>query len=344
MKPPKDALKGKKQPFPESLSEIPEMQDLPLRALLLPAREFDGVCERDGEVCPFFRTDSDILLWCAELLRQSPIGNALFMDAARRGWSVGLADLQGAGYSFDPATQVLLLDRCALSPGALGRSGYFRHSLLMAFVRGLRDVSVEGRMEAMDSRLTPEAFMILARLRAADCETIALACAWELRGAGHPHVWRHMIGSPEGDMAIVFSRHLDAAPSAVVPALALAGAFRQWFGEDSRIASSDHDALEFLDDVLGAAQTRNPFGRARLSADLLESLSALPDGTRYLKGFGLEILSDPSYMDMDDLVNQTHLLHIMRDLEAIIVADVPFRDEALARRIFPDAPISRMGV
>ncbi|HRC27196.1 MAG TPA: hypothetical protein PKX87_07190, partial [Alphaproteobacteria bacterium] len=202
----------------------------------------------------------------------------------------------------------------------------------------------EPHLKAMETRLTPEAFMVLARLRGADCEVVALACAWELRGAGHPHVWRHMIGSAEGDMAIVFTKHLDTVPSPVLPIAALADAFRQWFGDESRVASSDHEALEFLDDVLGCAVTRNPFGRARLSAEMVESLSLLPDGRVYLAGAGQEILADPSYLDMDDLVNQTHLLHIMRDLEAVIVADVPFRDEALARRIFPDAPVSRMGV
>lgn len=344
MKAPRDALKSKKQPFPEiSGGRLAESGTFPLHTLATRQSACD-ISEPGTEACPFFRNDRDILLWCVGLVRQSPLGHALLDEAVRTGWRVGLADLQGAGYSFDGGARSILLDRCALSASALGRSGYFRHCVLMAFVRALRDVSFEARLTAMETRLTPEAFMILARLRNADCEVVALACAWELRGAGYPHVWRHMIGSSEGDMAIVFTKHMDAAPSAILTPAALAGAFRQWFGEDSRVSSSDHDALEFLDDVLGAAQTRNPFGRERLNAELAESLSALPDGRRYLAGVGRDILADPSFLDMEDLVNQTHLLHIMRDLEAVIVADVPFRDESLARRIFPDAPLSRMGV
>lgn len=344
MKAPKDALKSKKQPFPDLRRRSAEQVSLPLRAFVAQIPESPAGDAGAGESSPFFQSDMDVLTWCAGLLFQSPTAGALLRMAAREGWSVGLADLQGGGYSFDLERRSILLDRCALSACALGRSGYFRYSLLMAFVRALRDVASERRFTAMESCLTPEAFMILARLRNADCDVVALVCAWELRGAGHPHVWRHMIGSPEGDMAIAFVKHLDAAPSAVLPPSALAAAFRQWFGEEFRTASSDHDALEFLDDVLGAARTRNPFGRNRLSADLVEVLSTLPDGTRYLDGVGREILADPSFLDMEDLVNQTHLLHIMRDLEAVIVADVPFRDEALARRIFPDAPLSRMGV
>ncbi|MCB9978845.1 MAG: hypothetical protein H6862_04500 [Rhodospirillales bacterium] len=337
-------MKSKKQPFPEPSARSSEQVSLSLRAFAAQPAQMQCADAGTGEICPFFRDDTDILIWCVDLLSQSPIARALLRAAACEGWSVGLADLQGGGYSFDADQRTILLDRCALSAPALGRSGYFRHSLLMAFVRALRDVASEQRFHSMENHLTPEAFMILARLRNADCDVIALACAWELRGAGHPHVWRHMIGSSEGDMAIAFVKYLDSAPSATLAPAALAAAFRQWFGEDSRMASSDHDALEFLDDVLGSSQTRNPFGHSRLKADLVESLSVLPGGVCYLAGAGREILADPSFLDMEDLVNQTHLLHIMRDLEAVIVADVPFRDESLARRIFPDAPVSRMGV
>ncbi len=344
LKAPKDALKSKRQKLPEDPGAQGGLEPFSLSALLVQAEAGQRIESAGDETAPFFRADSDILLWSVGLLRQSPLGNALLIGGARAGWAVALADLQGSGYALDARARHILLDRCALSAAALGRSGYFRHGLLMAFVRALRDVSFEPHLKAMETRLTPEAFMVLARLRGADCEVVALACAWELRGAGHPHVWRHMIGSAEGDMAIVFTKHLDAAPSPVLPLEGLAGAFRQWFGDESRIASSDHDALEFLDDVLICALTRNPFGHARLSSEMVESLSLLPDGRAYLAGAGREILADPSYLDMDDLVNQTHLLHIMRDLEAVIVADVPFRDEALARRIFPDAPVSRMGV
>jgi len=67
----------------------------------------------------------------------------------------------------------------------------------------------------------------------------------------------------------------------------------------------------------------------------VEILSCLPDKTAYLQGLGTEVLSDPVYSSVDNVINQTHLFHIMYDLQAVVVEDVAFRDADLARKIFP---------
>ena len=73
---------------------------------------------------------------------------------------------------------------------------------------------------------------------------------------------------------------------------------------------------------------------------LIEELSLLPDGTCYLAGYGETIKSDPFFAGLNDPINQTHLFHLMYDMEVIMVNDVPFRDRALAHKMFPDGSIS----
>lgn len=294
----------------------------------------------DEETCPFFTTDEDVLLWCVDMLSFSPSAFAHLRHAARGDWSIGLSDLGGSGFSLDTREKVILIDRNGMEPAALSRSSFFRTNVMFSFIRALRDLWQEARMEGAERVYAPESFLILSRLRAADMDVFALLCAWELRQAGHGIVWRHMIGSPEGDMALAFGRKTERSGAAELFSTdALAAAFLQWFGEEDRMKSADHDSLEFLDDVLRGAGRNSPFGKGRIGSELIESLSLLPDGTRYLTGRGGAILSDPTFHDMQDEVNQAHLLHIMHDLDVIRVGNVPFRDAGLAYRIFPDTAV-----
>ena len=102
-----------------------------------------------------------------------------------------------------------------------------------------------------------------------------------------------------------------------------------------RINSCDHDALEYMDEILATCDLLNPFGISHPKRMDVEILSCLPDKTAYLQGHGPEILSNPMYAAVDNEINQSHLLHIMYDLEAVVVQDVPFRDADLAKKIFP---------
>lgn len=291
----------------------------------------------DEETCPFFATDEDALLWCVDMLSFSPSAFAHLRYAMGNAWSVGLSDLGGSGFSLDMNEKVILIDRNGMEAAALSRSSFFRTNIMFSFIRALRDLWQEGRMEGAERVYAPESFLILSRLRAADMDVFALLCAWELRQDGHGVVWRHMIGSPEGDMALAFGRKTErSGTTELFWAKALTASFMQWFGEEDRVKSTDHDSLEFLDDVLRGAGRGSPFGKGRIGSELVESLSLLPDGTRYLAGQGRAILADPTFHDMQDEVNQAHLLHIMCDLDVIRVGNVPFRDAGLARRIFPD--------
>lgn len=284
-----------------------------------------------------FETQDDMLYWCASLLAQSPAANQLWQAACAAGWHIGIADLHNSGFHMDAAEKKLLLDHFSLSPAAMGRSAYFRNTLLLTLVRALRDIWHELQCEPFETEYSPEDVLMLERVRAADCDTVTLLAAWELRGAGFSEIWRHLIGSAEGDMALIFTKFLERDPGALFDGSALTYAFRQWYTDETRVDGCDHDALEALDDVLLESGEHNPFGDKELTAQTIELLSVLPDGTCYLSGLGETIAHDPYFAGLRDEINQTHLFQIMYDMEVTMVNNVPFRDSGLARKFFPQS-------
>jgi hypothetical protein len=285
---------------------------------------------------PAFNSGKDVLSWCSMLLEDSPLGRALLAFARKKGWRFELSDMQGVGFHMDAAARTCQIDHYALEPSVLTCSAYFRNAVLMSFARALRDIWHEERLGGFEDRLCPEDFLMLERIRSADGDIVAIFIGWELRAAGHADVWRYIIGSEEGDIAMVFSRLLEHDPAALFDGSVLASAFRQWHEDENRINSCDHDTLEYIDDYIQESQSRNPFGKGRLSGEVLESLSCLPGGIVYLQGLGEAVLSDPFYAGLKEFVNQTHFMHILHDLKAVMAGGVAFQDHDLARKIFPE--------
>lgn len=276
-----------------------------------------------------------VLRWCVDLLEQSPTARRFLAEAKNAGWRAGLSDLPGQDFYLDVPQKLLLLDSRGLEPGTFVATQFFRNSALISMIRALRDIWQEKRHGGFDEDYGPEAVLMLERARAADGEAIAALTAWELRAAGYPEIWRHLIGTPEGDIATAFSNHLERHPMLTSAHPALEAAFRQWYRDELRVNTCDHGTLEYLDDVLRDRGAGNPFGMAPLTAGSIEVLSCLPDRTAYLQNQGGSILRDPAYYGLSDPINQSHLFHIMYDLQAVRVGGVAFRDPALARRIFP---------
>tara|TARA_R110001592_G_scaffold3525_12_gene19910 strand:+ start:11063 stop:12157 length:1095 start_codon:yes stop_codon:yes gene_type:complete len=277
----------------------------------------------------------DVLKWCTSVLEQSPSARVMLGEAIEKDWMITLEDLRGGDYCLDVENKILVLDNNALVPSALIRSTYFRNITLVTLTKALRDIWQEKRHGGFDEDYAPAHVLLMERIRAADLDVIALLVGWELRSENSPEVWRHMIGSEIGDMAMAFSGHLERDPSAQFNGHGLLAAFKQWFREAARVNRCDHDTLEYLDEVLATSDLINPFGQKTPGKMHIEILSCLPDKTAYLQGQGAEMLSDPMYSSVDDDINQTHLFHIMHDLEAVVVENVPFRDPDLARKIFP---------
>ncbi len=282
-----------------------------------------------------------ILSWSCALLSASPSARRMLGEAAVNGWSLALEPLGGPDFHLDVPQKLIVLDTNNLLIPALGRSEYFRNALLISFARALRDIWQEKRHGAFDEVYGPEAVLSLERVRAADLDVMAVLIAWELRGEGASYLWRHMIGSEEGDMALRFTSVLEREPAAAFTNKALQAAFVQWFQEPVRVNACDHETLNALDAILMecgvlSGEVAQPFGDKKLTPVGVEVLSCLPDKTAYLQGFGDEILRSPTFAGLDDLVNQSHLMQIMHDLKSVRVQGIPFRSVELAAKIFPN--------
>ncbi len=299
-------------------------------------RVFDltaGIAPARPDSAGLFRTDT--LAGTLALLRESPTAYALLENALEAGWEIELADLNNNGYSLEIENGLIVLDNYGLTEAGLEHSPHFRHAVLISLARALRDVWHEESERTDPARFSPENLLMLERLRAADCDTLSVLIAWELRGAGEGAVWRHLLGSEDSDLAMLFSRYLERDPSALFSGSVLAYTFRQWFADEARVNAADHDTLEYLDEYLAIAGEHDPFGRTRLEGEIAENLSELPDGRAYLAGLGGTILCDPFFSGLNDEINQAHLFHIVYETEAVIINNVPFRDADLARKIFP---------
>ncbi len=281
------------------------------------------------------KTPRALMAWSIGLLNTSPTARQLIKEAAKDGWSITLGNCGGYDFHMDVNDRRITLDDNNLSAASIGRSDYFRHALLFSLVRALRDIWQERRHAGFDTEYGPESILMLERVRGADCDLMAILAGWELRSENYGGFWRYLIGSEEGDIAMAYSAALERDPSSAFNGQALSYAFDQWFESDERINACDHETLEYFDTLTQESNEKPVFGSKILRAIGVEILSCQPDRTAYLRGKGREILSNPLYAGLNDPINQIHMNQIMYDLNVTRVQNVPFRDTALADKIFP---------
>lgn len=269
------------------------------------------------------------------LLWDSPTARSLINFAAEKQWRINMEQLEDAAYDLDHDWQILSLNNFNLKFSSFEKTGYFRHTLLLALIKGLRDIwHIECR-QPYEHGLSIESVLLLERVRAADCDVIALLTAWELRSEGNPEIWRHIIGAPEGDMALSFSRALEREPGRFFDGSAPVEAFHQWFENRERVAACDHQTLDMIDYHLSDARESGLYAKKRPKPQYVESLSRLPDKSHYLRTFGFAILKDPHFSGLEDEVNQAYYLQIKREMDSTTIGAVAFRDAELAAKIFP---------
>ncbi len=285
-----------------------------------------------------YRDKHTVLRWAVQKLLGSPTARLLLQEAEKEGWSIMLDALDGPDFHMDVPQKLVILDNQNLSPSALVRSDYFKNSLLVTMIRALRDIWQEKRHGAFDEHYAPEHVLMLERIRAADLDVMSILVGWELRAVSSGDLWRHLIGSNDGDIAMRFSAHLERDPSSsLFTRKALFAAFQQWFNSDARVNACDHETLNYLDAVVqDHLDGYQSFGDASLRAVDIEILSCLPDKTAYLQGEGMDIMRNPKYAGLNDEINQAHFMQILYDLKVTLIQDVPFRDADLAMKIFPD--------
>jgi len=285
------------------------------------------------EAYPYaFEADFDVVQWVCGMAAESPTARMLMKEAQGQGWTLQLADLNGEGYSIDDMAGEITLDHFGFTAGALGRSAYFRNALFINFIRALRALWQERQDYGFETTCRPDALLMLERARAADCETIAILAGWELRAAGHTDIWRFILGSDEGDMAMIFTRAMEKDPAGFYDGSVFARTFCQWYGDENRVAECDAGTLEALDIML---QEGEEFGNEALRGEMIEKLTRIPGGNAYLTGMGANIATDPYFVAMHDAINEAHLFQIVYDSKVVLVEGVPFRDSRLARKIFP---------
>lgn len=322
--------------FGLSFSNLGKDSQLNLRTLCTIASARRDEDLRDDGVADFALTDhAQLLGWVVQTLFQSETAQDMLEEAANNSWSIELDDLDHHDFHLDVPEKHIVLNTHGLGAASLSRSEYFRNLLLVSLTRALRDVWQETRYGGFEDRYGPESILMLERVRAADCDIMTVLVAWELRQADLSDLWRHTLGSDEGDLAMTFSSTLER--NTVSPSIhdAMHAAFRQWFASSERINICDHETLEYLDNFI-AQEGSESFGGNHMKARALEIISCLPNKTAYLKGYGDELIFDPLYSGMNDPINQSHFMHIMHDMQAINVAGIPFRSEALASKIFPE--------
>ncbi len=283
------------------------------------------------EAYPYvFKTDLDVLSWVTALMTESPLGFSLLKQAQDSGWKLALVDLDTGGFHLDVNNQIIELDNFNMNAQTLGKSTFYRNSLISILAKALRDVWHEDRWGAFEENYKPEAVLLLERARAADTDSVSVLIAWELRSAGYNEVWRHALGADDGDMARVLINILERYPTALYNGMALAHIFRQWYADVARVDALDHISLQHMDNIL--EENDMCFGdKAALSKEF-ELLSLLPDGISYLKELGHTVSTDPFFNGLNDPVNQTHLFQITYDSKVTYANGIPFRDAKLARK------------
>lgn len=274
------------------------------------------------------------------------MGIDLIRNAIQYEWTITFDNDHDGRYDMDVGENILTLSHHGLHFDRLDRSDFFRNSVIFDLCLGLRDIWHETRHGSFEGT-PPEGLLMLERVRQADCFAVSFLVAWEMRSESAPDVWRHVIGSEDGDIAMMFTRVLDRDPTALYNGRALFSAFRQWYADPSRVDTCDHMTLEMLDDRLAMMPDCPDYMFAReepLSWKSVEILSCLPDKTAYLRGQGDTILRDPFFAGLSDAINQSHFMQIVYDLQVVRVGDVPFRDPSLAKKIFPAAPNQLQGL
>lgn len=289
----------------------------------------------DDNSLPGLNGYQEAISWCFTALEQSPTAYLMLKEAIDQEWVIVIEDLRGGDYCMDVEERILILNNHALSPNGLASSEYFRNITLVTMTKALRDIWQESRHGGFDEDYAPQDVALLERVRTADLDVVSILSAWEISQEDYPQIWRHILGSEHGDMAMKFSGYLECNPLAQNNSQALVATFKQWFCSAERVNACDHDTLEYLDEVLATTDDVNPFGHRSPRNINVELISSLPNKTAYLQGQGSEILSNPIYSSANNDINEAHLSHIKYDIEAVIVENVAFRDADLARKIFP---------
>jgi len=289
--------------------------------------------EIDQSACDHVRAPSrqsstqHTLKWLSSILHQSPTLCALLDDVDIDDWGFVISKDSSQSYKIDIEHDVVVL------PSLLKKT-HSRHNLLINMVRALRDMWYEDNHFDLYETLQPEEWLKWERLRSADIESFTVLVCWELRIAGERELWRTLMGSDIGDMAMIFQAIHEQTTSFDFNKSPLLHTFRQWFMVEDRINHTDSITLSAIDDSVLNDTNLESFGQDCLDGTDVEERLSLPQEGAYLEDMAI-MLNHPNFCQIPDDINQAHLFHIMNDLDTVQVSGVRFRDKSLAAKIFP---------
>jgi uncharacterized protein (UPF0147 family) len=189
-------------------------------------------------------------------------------------------------------------------------------------MRALRDIWHENSQYGGIQALTLQDRMVFERCRAADVDICLVYMGWQIKQAGIVAPWRQIIGSAEGDMALILQEMSEEDEK--VDTAMLSNLYEAWMMDDDRLEAIDQQTLQMFDQLL--YDNALPRGDKKISQKMLEQLTQTGNGS-YLEGANaVSTTSAPM-----DHFNAAHYAAIVEEADSIRVDNVTFRDASLAR-------------
>ncbi|MDY0029823.1 MAG: hypothetical protein RBR86_07770 [Pseudobdellovibrionaceae bacterium] len=287
-----------------------------------------------------FECDEDALVWGLSVLCETRLGRDLAFDARFEDWSIEVDDIEDGAHIINTQLRILILPRCAPSPQTLSRSQSDRCTFLLEFARGLRGIWHDMTDARITADITIDDQILWARLRQADLDMCALRMAWEIRQAGMAGLWRQIIASPLGDMAVVAGEiwggeeQEDAREAADLMLYGFSHLILEWLKDATLVNGVDAQTLDALD-VRLQRSINDVCGPVQLTARDILNLSTIPGEGAYLAPLARTILFAPSFRDVLDPVNEAYLRQILEECELNRSSPLVFSDSELEKKFFP---------
>lgn len=235
-------------------------------------------------------------------------------------WFITMHDAEDRQVRLDLKSKILSLPNDHMTASAIIRSPYFRHRLILSFLQGLRLIERAERF-LTPVFLSPSAFLLWGRLRAADSCAVMMYLAYELSSV-FPDIWHHARAMDDGDMVGVKTGAVrdDGIDMACV--------FHAWFSHPGRVSTADRQSLYQMDATLRYDPDPSRYRRV-LSRATIRSYAQGFFGHSYLPRS-----SGAMTLDHLDEIHRAYLDQIEREQHVVQCGAVSVRDRDLAGRLF----------
>ncbi|MCB1558467.1 MAG: hypothetical protein KDJ50_06055, partial [Alphaproteobacteria bacterium] len=285
-----------------------------------------------------FETDEDALVWGLSVLCETRLGRDLAFDARFEDWSIEVDDIDAGFHIIDPQLRILILPRCSASPQTLARSQSDRCTFLLELARGLRGIWHDMTDARISNDLTIDDQVLWSRLRQADHDLCALRMAWDVRQMGMNGLWRQIIASPMGDMAVIagelWTEQDEEESESTLPLYGFPHLAMEWMKDSGLVNAADSQTLDAMDARLQRS-IQDVCGPVHMTAKDVMTLTTLPSEGSYLAPVARTILYAPAFREMHDPLNEAYLRQIMEECDMTRSSPLVFADSELEKKFFP---------